>query len=173
MVPFEFGFQVFVISCFSVAIFCVSFAHLWRGARPFFATLAAFGVVCGTFGLAYLLLFPVLDGAALPNSTIRVGVFVHDTPLHLHDTAFAYVDGRNVTLTSPGVRLYHLAELVNGSMTEGCFAGYCNEGKEVLKMYVNGKISSPEHLLGDNDSVLISFGDESKRELQLQYLSLR
>src|SRR3989344_1162870 len=95
---------------------------------------------------------------------------------------FAHFHDRNGNLIhkhASGVTLGFFLETLDIKLNDTCLvlddgASYCNEGNEELKMYVNGRYNDEfaKYDFHDEDRILLSYGDESKQEIEEQLQSV-
>jgi len=77
-----------------------------------------------------------------------------------------------------GLAIGHMFNAVGMKLANNCLVvdktQYCNDGKNTLKFYVNGKPNNEfqNYEIKDLDKYLISYGDESQSEIQEQLASI-
>ena len=88
-------------------------------------------------------------------------------------------DGNTIHLHATGVPLEFLFESMNIGITDKCFVfpdkrEFCTDNDYTLKFYVNGqKIDSVNnHVISQNDRILISYGPEKEEEIEAQLAEL-
>jgi len=115
-------------------------------------------------------------------------VYMNDEPVDFSNpryfvrSSFVHVESDNVGgagkvihVHATGVPLNMFFESVNMRLAEDCFRMddgrmFCNDGTNELRFYVNGVRNEEygDHILRDDDKILISYGDYSEQELQDQ-----
>ncbi len=93
---------------------------------------------------------------------------------HLHD-----MNGEIIHKHMSGITLGDFFESIGMSLTETCFTvddgtAYCDDETKTLQFYVNGELNTKfdQYELQDLDRILISYGDETEAELQIQLSSV-
>ncbi|QQR55214.1 hypothetical protein IPG41_01475 [Candidatus Peregrinibacteria bacterium] len=93
---------------------------------------------------------------------------------HLHDG-----DGTVIHKHMSGITLGDFFESIGMKLSETCFTldngtTYCNDAENTLKFFVNGKLNKKfdQYEFGDLDRLLLTYGDETEEELQIQVQSV-
>lgn len=99
--------------------------------------------------------------------------------VHFHETKDKTKPNDNVIhIHAKGITLKHFFKSLGIELEKNCFTynlkRYCNDGKNTLKIYVNGKRidNYADYEIKDLDKILVSYGSENEKEIQKQINSV-